>query len=104
MAMNAYLLIIVQLLMVVWGQKHGDKFQGEQWGANPKDPYNYDPELDPKDEKRFDPIRWYNEIFSVPERSLSLVTETEDFRSKGDEPKLGNFIVHDSAPSRWTFP
>ena len=66
--MYGCLLIVLQLTALVWGQKHGDKFQGEQWGANPKDPYTYDPELDPKDEKRFDPIRWYNEIFSVPER------------------------------------
>ena len=66
--MSALLVIFLQLVVVSLSQKHGDKFQGEQWGANPKDPYTYDPQLDPKDEKRFDPIRWYNEIFSVPER------------------------------------
>ena len=69
MTMSAfYLYVLLQLFEVALCQKHGDKFQGEQFGANPKDPYTYDPRLDPKDEKRFDPILWYNEIFSNPER------------------------------------
>ena len=72
MMMSALIILtVVPLPWVVRGQKHGDKFQGEQWGANPKDPYTYDPRLDPKDEKRFDPILWYNEIFSNPERSVA---------------------------------
>ena len=37
-------------------------------------------------------------------RSLSLVTESEDKRANEQKSTLGNFIVNDSAPSRWTFP
>ena len=83
--MSAFILLVfLQLAAIALCQKHGDKFQGEQWGSNPKDPYTYDPRLDPKDEKRFDPILWYNEIFSNPERLVLSLAEV-NFVSSRDE-------------------
>lgn len=77
--MSAFILLVfLQLAAIALCQKHGDKFQGEQWGSNPKDPYTYDPRLDPKDEKRFDPILWYNEIFSNPERYHNIWRDKHD--------------------------